>query len=208
MKTLQIFLLLVALSFRSYCQSENDGTLRAGHAPGNDYLLKIVKSYFRSDPYRNEFGPFLKHMLNDPILVNKTMQKKTDSSLFSFKGKYKDYNPFSFQADSTEIRLVEKEYLIDDSSALKDTLFVYQLLGYSNGKNGLEAVKDEFSKFNRHYGKHFIVESSDVKNGTELVGARADYFVPDAGPSPLTVGWAKLDDIQNAFVITLRVKRE
>jgi len=208
MKTFHTLLLLTFVSSACYCQSENDGTLAAGHAPANDYLLKIVKSYFRSDPYRNEFGPFLKHMINDPLLVAKTIQKKTDSSLFAFKGKYKNFNPFGFLTDSIEIRLVEKDYLIDDSLPLRDTLFVYQLLGYSSGKTGLAAVKDEFSKFERLYGKHFIVQSSDVKNGTELVGVRSDYFVPDVGPSPLTVGWAKLDEIQNAFVITIRIKKD
>jgi hypothetical protein len=34
-----------------------------------------------------------------------------------------------------------------------------------------------FSKFNRHYGKHFIMQSSDIRQGAEIVGVMEDYFV-------------------------------
>ena len=84
---------------------------------------------------------------------------------------------------------------------------VYQLLGISyNGKAGLESVKNEFSKFNRHYGKHFITQASDIKQGAEIVGVTEDYFIYGLATSPLTVAWIKLDEYQNAFIITLRLK--
>jgi hypothetical protein len=105
------------------------------------------------------------------------------------------------------VRLAEKESLINDSTSLKDTIMVYQLLGISyNGKAGLESVKNEFSKFNRHYGKHFITQSSDIKQGAEIVGVTEDYFIYGLAASPLTVAWIKLDEYQNAFIITLRLK--
>ena len=145
--------------------------------------------------------------MNDPILVTKATKLKTDTSLFYFQGVYKNYSPYGFLADRTEIRLAEMEFIIDDSLSLKDTLMVYQLLGFSyNGKAGLESVKSEFSKFNRHYGKHFITQSSDMKQGAEIVGVTEDYFVYGVATSPLTVTWAKLDEFQNVFIITLRLK--
>jgi len=175
--------------------------------PGTNYLLKIVQDYFRSDPYQNQFGFFLKHLMDDPILITKTTRLKTDTSLFYFQGVYKNYSPFGFLADRTEVRLAENEFIIDDSVSLKDTLVVYQLLGFSyNGKTGLESVKNEFSKFNRRYSKHFITQSSDIKDGEEIVGASKNYFVYGVTSSPLTVSWAKLDEFQNAFIITLRLK--
>lgn len=177
MKAPQIIFFLACMSIQCIGQSESDQPITI-HVAANDYLLKIVKSYFRSDPYQNEFGVFLKHLINDPILINTTMKKKTDSSFFFFQGEYKNYSPFNFLADRTEIRLAEKEFSIDDSVSLRDTLFVYQLLGYSNGKTGSDDVKNEFSKFSRHYSKHFVVQSADIKNGTEIVGAKEDYFVP------------------------------
>jgi hypothetical protein len=99
------------------------------------------------------------------------------------------------------------EFIIDDSLSLKDTLMVYQLLGFSyNGKTGLESVKNEFLKFKRHYSKHFITQSSDIKQGDEIVGVTEDYFVYGIANSPLSVTWVKLDQFQNAFIITLRLK--
>ena len=173
---------------------------------GNDYLIKIVKNYFRSDPYRNEFGFFLKQLMNDPILVNKSTRLRTDTTLFYFQGVYKNYSPYGFLADRTEIRLAEQELVIDDSLSLKDTLIVYQLLGFNNGKAGLESVKAEYSKFNRRYGKHFITESGSITQGAEIVGAAEDYFIRGVAASPVTVAWAKLDESESAFIITLRLK--
>jgi hypothetical protein len=174
---------------------------------GTSYLFKIVKNYFRSDPYQNEFGLFVKHLMNDPNLTNKTTHLKTDTSLFYFQGAYKSYSPYGFLADRTEVRLAEMEFVIDDSTSLKDTLMVYQLLGFSyNGKAGVQSVKDEFVKFNRHYSKHFITQASDIMNGNEIAGATKSYFLYGVVTSPLTVSWAKLDEFQSAFIITLRLK--
>ena len=175
--------------------------------PDANYLLKIVRNYFRSDPYQNEFGDFLKHLMNDPILINKTTRLKTDTSLFYFQGVYKNYSPFGFLADRTEIRLAEKEFVSDDSTSIRDTLIVYQLLGFRyNGKAGVQSVKDEFLKFNRRYSKHFIVQSSDLLNGDEISGAVKNYFLYGVATAPLSVSWTKLDEFQAAFIITLWLK--
>ena len=175
--------------------------------PDANYLLKIVRNYFRSDPYQNEFGDFLKHLMNDPILINKTTRLKTDTSLFYFQGVYKNYSPFGFLADRTEIRLAEKEFVADDSTSIRDTLIVYQLLGFRyNGKAGVQSVKDEFLKFNRRYSKHFIVQSSDLLNGDEISGAVKNYFLYGVATAPLSVSWTKLDEFQAAFILTLRLK--
>jgi len=199
--------LLISITIHSVGQDEDQQIPVTVHYFGNDYLLKIVKNYFRSDPYQNELGFFLKHLMNDPTLVTKTTHLKTDTTLFYFQGVYKGHNPFGFLSDRTEVRLAEKELVIDDSLSLKDTMMVYQLLGFSyNGKTGLESVKNEFTKFNRHYGKHFITQSTDIKQGEEVVGETQDYFIYGVVGSPLTVAWVKLDDYQNAFILTLRLK--
>lgn len=207
MRKLLLFSFLITLAIASMGQDEDEQAPVTIHYKGNDYLLKIVKSYFRSDPYRNEFRFFLSHLMNDPLLVSKQTKLKTDTSFFYFQGIYKNFSPYGFLADRTEIRLAEKEFIIDDSLSAKDTLMVYQLLGLSyNGKAGLESVKNEFSKFQRHYGKHFITQSSEIKQGPEIVGVTEDYFVYGVAASPLTIAWLKLDEFQNAFIITLRIK--
>jgi len=206
-RKLAFFSLLITMTIRSFSQDDDEQPPVTIHYKGNDYILKIVKNYFRSDPYQNEFGFFLKHLMNDPLLVTRETKLKTDTSFFYFQGVYKDFSPYGFLADRTEIRLAEKEFIIDDSLTVRDTLMVYQLLGLSyNGKAGLESVKNEFAKFNRHYSKHFITQSSEIKQGAEIVGVTEDYFVYGVAASPLTVAWVKLDEFQNAFIITLRLK--
>jgi len=200
------FFSVLAVQCMGQNEEDDDAPLTIQN-PGPNYFLKIVKNYFRSDPYQNEFGFFLKHLMNDPILINKTTRLKTDTSLFYFQGVYKNYSPYGFLADRAEVRLAEMEFVIDDSTSLKDTLMVYQLLGFSyNGKAGVESVKDEFLKFNRHYSKHFITQASDIMNGDEITGAMKNYFVYGVAMSPLTVSWAKLDELQSAFIITLLLR--
>ena len=208
LRKLFLYSLSSLLTLHCIAQNEEDEqTPVVTQYSGTSYLLKIVKNYFRSDPYQNGFGFFLKHLMNDPILVDKTTHLKTDTSFFYFQGVYKGYSPFGFLADRTEIRLAEQAYIVNDSTGSKDTLIVYQLLGYSyNGKTGLEAVKNEFSKFNRRYGKHFITEPDEITQGSETVGRKEDYFIYGLADSPLTVAYAKLDEVQNVFTITLRLK--
>jgi hypothetical protein len=200
------FSLFICITFKAFAQEDEKFPVTV-HYFGNTYLLKIVRSYFRSDPYQNEFGFFLKHLMNDPTFITKTTRLKTDTSLFYFQGVYKSHNPFGFLSARTEVRLAEKDFVTDDSLALKDTMMVYQLLGFSyDGKTGLEAVKNEFTKFNRHYSKHFITQSTDIKQAEEIIGGTQDYFIYGIPASPLTVTWIKLDELQNAFIITLRLK--
>jgi len=207
-RKLFLFLLFSVGMVHCIAQNEEDEQVPIViRGAGTTDLQKIVKTYFRSDPYQDEFGSFVRHLMNDPILSSKTTHLKTDTSLFYFQGVYKNYSPFGFLADRTEIRLTETGFVVDDSTSLRDTLMVYQLLGFSNnGKAGMQSVKDEFLKFNRHYSKHFITQSSDIENDGETVGGTKSYFAYGYSASPLTVSWAKLDELQNVFIITLRLK--
>ena len=51
-------------------------------------IIDVTKAYYRSTPFDKEFSKFLSHLLNDPTLSNKKLQKRTDSSLFYFKDDY------------------------------------------------------------------------------------------------------------------------
>jgi hypothetical protein len=171
-----------------------------------DAIRQVAKNYFRSNPYGVHFNTFLNHLLNDPALLNKTIEKRTDTTLFFFTGYYNNYSPFNFKADRTEIRLVEAEVDLEDSLSTTDTLLFYQLLGYSYGKEGLELVQKEFSKFDRRYGRNLFGQDSEIKNGQEIVGTARNYFLFTSAISPVSIVWAKLDDLQNVFTITLRIK--
>jgi hypothetical protein len=206
MKKIVSFFFFVSIICNCIGQNES-GLMNNVQATSYMDLLKMTKEYFRSNPYNIEFGRFVNHLMNDPTIANKKINKKTDTSFFSFKGEYKNYSPFSFKADRTEINLAEVEFLSDDSLVRKDTMFVYQLSGYSyEGKEGMETVKKEFTKFNRRFGKNFLVQSSNIEKQKEIIGGLTDYFVPGVFGSPLSAGWGKIDELQNVFVITIRMK--
>ena len=172
-------------------------------------IIDVTKAYYRSTPFDKEFSKFLSHLLNDPTLSNKTLQKRTDTSLFYFKGEYAQHNPFSFKAIRTEVILAETELQLADSIFQIDTILLYQLLGYTKGgKDGIDEVKKEYNKFNRKFGHIFSgVESKDLNKNNKLSGTISNYFVFNKLLSPLTIAWAELSESdENVFAITIRIK--
>jgi len=174
----------------------------------DDAIFQVARHYLRSNPYNIHFSAFLNHLINDPSLSNKTIQKRSDTSFFFFRGVYSNHNPYSFNASRTEVRLVEHRVVMEDSLSTVDTLLFYQLIGYSfSGVAGTESVKKEFSKFDRKYGKQFYSEPGEVKKGGEIVGMIKNYYFLNLTVlSPLSISWEKLDEYQSAFTITFRIK--
>lgn len=172
-------------------------------------IIDIPKAYFRSNPFDKEFSKFLTHLLNDPTLSNITLQKRSDSSLFYFKGEYSQHNPFTFKALRTEVILAETELQLADSIFQIDTILLYQLLGYTKGgKTGVDEVKKEYNRFNRKFGHSFTnTESRDLIKANHVSGAISNYFVLFKLLSPITIAWAELSETdENVFAITLRIK--
>ncbi len=203
------YLLFLTIVF-NYCSAQ-DEPLQNGsiniQVIEPEGTIKITKDYFRSNPFDREFSKFLNHLMNDPALTNKALTRRTDSSFFFLKGEYINYSPYSFKADRTEVLLTETEIELKDSLHSKDTVFVYELLGYCyGGKEGMEGVKKEFVKCGRRYSKRFSdYESSGLKNGN-IIGEIRNYFNRFCIISPVSIVWAKLDDFQNVFTITIRIK--
>jgi len=189
-----IFLFLSSSCLRSFAQ---------------DPLSDIASTYLRSNPFDKEFSKFLGHLLNDPTIINKTMMKRTDTSLFYFKGEYTQHNPFTFKAKRVEVILAETEIQLNDSIPRNDTIILYQLLGYTNGgKEGLEDAKKDFNRFNRKFGNEFTnMESRELTKKDQVVGTINNYFLLFYLLSPVTVAWASFSDAgENVFAITLRIK--
>lgn len=205
MRATHAFLLLMVTRV-CYCQEQPDIEPISKYSP----LFEVAKTYFRSNPFDIHFSTFLSHLTHDPTLLNKKLDKRTDTSLFFFQGDYNGHNPYNFKADRVEIRLAEREVNLKDSPLTIDTLLFYQLAGYSYGAAGTEAVKKEFSRFERKYGKNFYSEDSELKKGNDSIGIARNYFLFGStflsAFSPLSVSWAKLDDYQNVFTITFRIK--
>lgn len=168
-------------------------------------LFQFSKIYFRSNPFAGNFSGFLHHLLNDPSLLEKETQKRTDTSLFYFSGLYKNYNPFFFKPVKVQILLQEAAVNYGDSLTT-DTIFIYQLVAYADGtEKGEQEVKREFEKIHRVFNKKFYNSNyEDLKNG-ESSGGIHNYFVAHSTLAPATTIWTKLND-EFVLNITLRFK--
>jgi len=147
--------------------------------------------------------------MNDSEIMNPVVIKRTDTSLFYFKGDYKNFNPFFFKPVRTMVVFAEKEIILNDSLHLLDTVITYQIAGYSpDGEEGVKDVMQEFKRFDRKYLKKF--KSSDfteLKSNGEVYGGIRNYFTGLSYLSPLSAAWQKIGDNRgNVFVITLRFK--
>jgi hypothetical protein len=181
--------------------------IAAGLAAQQNVYSKIAVNYFRANPFDREWSKFLLHLMNDPMLLNKSIARKTDSTLFSFSADYKNFSPFGFVADRTEIKLMEKEIEMEDSVFYTDTILVYQILGYKSGAGGDEPVKKEFSKFNRRYKNNFSSDQhSNILRNEQVAGEIVSYYSVFADTSPLSVSWAKVQENQFFFSIVFRFK--
>ena len=123
---------------------------------GQQQLEKIAANYFRSTPFNKEFSQFLAHLMNDPTLIDKTIKKKTDSTLFYIQATYSSHNPFFFKGIKTKVILAEKEEMPADSTQEPQSVYIYQLIGYApSGEDGIKDIKEEYKKIGRRYKKSF-----------------------------------------------------
>jgi|SRR6185369_3041438 len=170
-------------------------------------FARISDNYFRANPFDREYGKFVTLLMNDPMLADKSIVKRTDTTSFSFIAEYKNYSPYGFVADRTEVKLMEREIETGDSVSVIDTVFIYQLLGYKYGKDGLDAVKKEFSKFNRRFKNDFFNDQQlNILRNEEITGGMINYFVLVTDVSPVSISWAKVDEYQSFFSIVFRFK--
>lgn len=150
----------------------------------------------------------MRHLLNDPAILNKQVVHRTDTTLFYFFGIYKNYNPFFFKPLCIEVRLQESAVQYADSLPA-DTILIYQLTAYTGpGEAGKREVKKEFEKIHRQINKKFYNSKyMDIKTNNAIAGGAHHYFVGFASLAPASVLWAVLNDTHEPVLnIILRMK--
>ena len=61
--------------------------LTSNYLVAQDYNInKVLKTYFPVNLYKYRFSIFYEKLNTNPAITNKSIQKRTDSTLFSFKG--------------------------------------------------------------------------------------------------------------------------
>jgi hypothetical protein len=171
-----------------------------------DGLLRFTSDYFRSNPFITEYSQFVRHLMNDPDLEDKQTHKRTDTSLFSFSGNYKTFNPFFFKPRRLKITLEETPVLFRDSIP-PDTVIVYHLMAYAGDDSKAEqAIQKEFAKLHRQFNRKFAASNfQDIKSESIERGGVHNYFVSESDIAPLTVAWAKLNQ-EYVIDLILRIK--
>jgi len=169
-------------------------------------VYNIAQTYYRINPFNKEFSSFLIRLMDDPLLTNKTINKKTDSTLFFLEGTYTSHSPFFFKATRTKIILAEREH-ITDSTGKVNNIFLYQLVGYAPpGKEGVNDIQSEFDKFCNRYKKGPDgVNIRELKLQDKKTGEIRDYLLSSLIFSPLTIAWStSKNNEENIFAITVR----
>ena len=172
-------------------------------------VSKITHDYFRSDPFQKEFSAFLSHLLNDPTITGKVMEKRTDTSLFFFRGIYNNHNPFFFKPKRTEVILTEMPVELD--SLTTDTVYMYQLIAVNdNTKEGQQEVKKEFEKIYKRFKRSFFKNTylENTRAG-KVSGATYNFFDRFCAVAPFALTWLGPDNTDSnkeiALVLTIRM---
>ena len=166
---------------------------------------KITKTYFRSDPFEGEFSSFMTHLLNDPAITGKILEKRTDSTLFFFQGTYKNFNPFFFKPKRVQVVLTELP--VDLDSLAKDTIYNYQLFAYNNDtKDGVQDVKKEFDKLLKRFKGSFLSNQYSENPGNGSAGATYNFFDGRHVVAPFAITWfGPTEKKEMCLVLTVRL---
>ncbi|HEX4877695.1 MAG TPA: hypothetical protein VFV31_13555 [Chitinophagaceae bacterium] len=166
----------------------------------------ITKNYFRTDPFSGSFSNVITQLLNDPAISERTVNKRTDTSLFYFEGTYNNYSPFFIPVNHCKIILAEKEDRTEDSTATAFFYYEYQLIGYArDSKNGKKDVEEEFEKLNKKFSRSLeTVNSRELARDGNRAGMIKNYSFKSLGFIPLTLAWANTRDGSNIIAITIR----
>lgn len=159
--------------------------LAADSIQGQQQFRKITRAYFRSDPFMTSFGSFVQHLVNDPDLSSKAIDKKTDSTLFYFTGTYKTFNPFFMKPDRLDVVLEEMPVQAD--SLPSDTIYSYELIAYIKADEpGRKQVKKEFERIHKlARGEFPTFKHSALQDSTN--GEVYNYFMPFHGLAPFSL---------------------
>jgi hypothetical protein len=191
---------------RKFCLTLFSFLLLCFSSYSQEPILKITRNYFRSDPFNKDFSSFLSHLLNDPALTNKIIEKRTDSTLFYLQGTYTAHNPFFFKPKRVQVVLTELEVNLD--SLIRDTIYNYQLFAYdSDTKEGVEEVKKEFDKiFRRYKGSFRSNQYTENPAGNQSNGATYNFFDPLHAVAPFALSWfGPNENKEMCLVLTIRM---
>ena len=166
---------------------------------------KIAHDYFRVSPFNKDFSTFVSRLINDPSVQQRTIRRKTDTTLFFLEGIYNTHKPFFFRPDKVKIILSERETEGDSINPVQP-FYLYQIVGYAPpGKEGKTDVQDEYEKLVRQYKRAFdINHPRELKDGDTLSGEIRDFYFENVSFPVMTLAWSTNNINGNVLAITIR----
>ena len=166
---------------------------------------KIAHDYFRVSPFNKDFSTFVSRLMNDPSLLQSTILRKTDTSLFFLEGIYSTHKPFFFRPEKVKVILSERETEADSLNPAQP-FFLYQLVGFApNGNEGKTDVQDEYEKLVRQYKRDFDMnQPRELKDGDTLTGEIRDFYFENVSFPVITLAWSSNSKNGNVLAITIR----
>ncbi|AHF17677.1 hypothetical protein [Niabella soli] len=176
---------------------------------GQYRFFKIVKDYFRVDPFTGRFSDFVDAVKTDPELKETESSPKTDTSLFSIEADYKTFNPFTLKARRVTMALAEKKFPVNTTPETFDTLMLYMVTGFFDStRETLQMVQKEYKKINAKIKKDLPVNRTsglgqlkDLKDGQIT-----NHAVNNSLAAPISVAWYLTKKNELALLVVLRMK--
>lgn len=170
---------------------------------------KVIKDNFRVNPLSGSFSAFLKAYTTDPDLLDKQIEKKTDTTLFFVKGRYEIFNPFKFKSKKVETYFVEKELTFEyDEKPYTIPYYVYQILVYTDDNVAYRnLIKKEYQKLNKKLKRDLSkVETISLKGVKNIEDGEITNFSNNVAiMEPATISWQTLSSSKQ-LVLTLMVR--
>ncbi|MFT3903470.1 MAG: hypothetical protein QM727_09865 [Niabella sp.] len=174
---------------------------------GQKDYIKIIKEYYRVNPFEGSFPAFIKAVTSDPEVTNKKQFLRTDTSLFLFSGDYKQFNPFLIKTKKVHVVLSENEVGSQGNQSLKDTVLSYQIIAFAeDNETTRRFLLKEFNKIHKKLKRSFkSSEEIDLKGIENVREGKAIHYTWGTYPlSPLTLSWQTVGKDQIAITILSR----
>ncbi len=165
---------------------------------------KVVKEYYRVNPFESNFSAFIRALSNDPALLNKSIVLKTDSTNYFLKGEYKIFNPFSINAEKIEVVFAEHQHELDSDIQKLYTSYSYQITGYfEDTPNNRNHITKDYGKIKRRLNREMRSETIDLKGIRNITaGEITNFFYSISIVYPITISWQTLPK-SNKLAITV-----
>lgn len=193
MKFLYLFYISLFFSVTTYAQ---------------DQFEKVVKEYYRVNPFEGNFSSFVQALTTDPQLLSKQITKKTDTTLYFVRGTYANFNPFPFKGKRVDMVFAESAIPGNNLLGKKESIlyYNYQILIYADDtKEYRDVIKKEYNKLNKRLKKSLPKTDVVPLKGTKNIedGEIINYAVDNV--YPVTLAWQTITN-KKELILTLIVR--